>query len=111
MSVPFLCPQAIFYSLGKAWREPRILRPAIRDVKRKAGRDRRSLRMPYVVHLGERLVIFALYRIKVAFVCRPEQVDPRKFGTLVAQNRGVTVETFTDFQAAEEWLLGKPPWA
>jgi hypothetical protein len=61
--------------------------------------------------LGERLVIFALHRIKVAFVCRPEQVDPRKFGTLVAQNRGVTVETFTDFQAAEEWLLGKPPWA
>ena len=55
--------------------------------------------------LGERLVIFARYRIKVAFVSRPEQLDPRKFAVVVAQNRGVKVETFTDFQAAEEWLL------
>jgi hypothetical protein len=84
MSVPFLCSQAIFYSLGKGWRAPLILRPAIRDVKRKAGRDRRSLCMPYVVHT-----------LRARFW----------------RDRGVTVETFTDFQAAEEWLLGKPPWA
>ena len=55
--------------------------------------------------LGERSLIFAVYRLKVAFVCTPEQIDPEKFGALVAQNRGVTVEVFTDFQAAEEWLL------
>jgi hypothetical protein len=55
--------------------------------------------------LGTSSQIFAIHRIKVAFVCRPEQVDPRKFGALVAQNRGVTVEVFTGFQAAEEWLL------
>jgi len=54
---------------------------------------------------GKRWRIFAGYRIKVAFVSRPEQIDPGKFAILVAQNRGVTVETFTDFQAAEEWLL------
>jgi hypothetical protein len=56
--------------------------------------------------LGERSRIFALYKLKVAFVCTPEQIDPEKFGVLVAQNRGVNVEAFVDFQAAEEWLLG-----
>jgi hypothetical protein len=55
--------------------------------------------------LGTSSLIFAVHRIKVAFVCRPEQLDPRKFGALVAQNRGVIVEVFTGFQAAEEWLL------
>jgi hypothetical protein len=55
--------------------------------------------------LGERLQAFARHRIKVAFFSRPEQVDPQKFGVLVAQNRGVSADTFTDFQAAEEWLL------
>jgi len=55
--------------------------------------------------LGERLQVFARHRIKVAFVSRPEQIDPQKFGVLVARNRGATVETFTDFQSAEEWLL------
>jgi hypothetical protein len=55
--------------------------------------------------MGERLGVFARHGIKVAFVSRPEQLDPRKFGVLVAQNRGVSVDAFTDFQAAEEWLL------
>jgi len=56
-------------------------------------------------HLGERAQIFARYGIKVALVGRPEQIDSRKFGVLVAENRGVTVDGFTDFQSAEEWLL------
>jgi hypothetical protein len=55
--------------------------------------------------LGERLKIFARYGIKVAFFSTPEQRDPRRFAIVVAQNRGVKVETFTDLQAAEEWLL------
>ena len=55
--------------------------------------------------LGTSLRIFAGRRIKVAFVCRPEQIDPERFGRLVAHNRGVTAEPFTDFRAAEEWLL------
>jgi hypothetical protein len=55
--------------------------------------------------LGTSSQIFACHRIKVAFVSRPEQIDPQKFGVLVARNRGVTVEVFTDFQDAEEWLL------
>jgi dihydroxyacetone kinase len=55
--------------------------------------------------MGERAQIFACCRIKVAFVCRPEQVDSKKFGRLVARNRGVSIDVFTDFQAAEEWLL------
>jgi hypothetical protein len=55
--------------------------------------------------MGTSSQIFACRRIKVAFVSRPEQIDPRKFGALVARNRGVIVDVFTDFQAAEEWLL------
>jgi hypothetical protein len=63
---------------------------------------------PSTIHrfiVGERLEIFTRYRIKVAFVCRPEQAESLKFAILVAQNRGVKVEIFTDFHAAEEWLL------
>jgi hypothetical protein len=54
---------------------------------------------------AERLGIFARYGIKAAFIDIPERKDPRKFGVMVAQNRGVNVDAFTDFQAAEEWLL------
>jgi len=54
---------------------------------------------------GERLGIFAPYKIKVALVSKPEQIEPRKFAVMLARNRGVTIEVFTDFQRAEEWLL------
>jgi len=57
---------------------------------------------------GIKSQIFARYRLKVAVICTPEQIDPEKFGVLVAQNRGVDVEVFTDFRAAEEWLLKSP---
>jgi hypothetical protein len=49
--------------------------------------------------------IFVQYGIKVAFIDIPERMDPRKFFLLAARNRGVNVEAFTDFRAAEEWLL------
>jgi hypothetical protein len=54
---------------------------------------------------GERVLVFARHRIKVVFFSRLEQLDPRRFGALVAQNRGASVDAFTDFHAAEEWLL------
>ena len=54
---------------------------------------------------GERFQIFAHYGIKVAVVGTLEQADPQRFGELVARNRGVNLRTFTDFQAAEKWLL------
>jgi hypothetical protein len=49
--------------------------------------------------------IFARYGIKVAGVDIPERIDPQEFGELVAQNRGVNLRLFSDFQAAEERLL------
>jgi len=55
--------------------------------------------------LGERTQIFAHYGLKVAFVGRPEQHDPRRFGEIVSQNRWVNLHVFTDVQSAEEWLL------
>lgn len=54
---------------------------------------------------AEESLIFALSGIKVVFIEKPERMDPRKFFLLAARNRGVNVEAFTDFQAAEEWLL------
>jgi hypothetical protein len=50
-------------------------------------------------------LIFARYGIQVACVEKPERIDPRKFFVLVAQNRWVSIDVFTDFQSAEEWLL------
>ena len=58
---------------------------------------------------GERSQIFTRYGIKVVFVSTPEQINSRKFGVLMAQNRGVNIDAFTDWQAAEEWLLKRPP--
>ena len=49
--------------------------------------------------------IFAQYGIKVAFIEKPERIDPRRFFLQAARNRGVNVEAFTDFKSAEEWLL------
>ena len=54
---------------------------------------------------AEESQIFAQYGIKVAFIEKPERMDPRRFFLLTASNRGVKVEAFTDWQAAEEWLL------
>jgi hypothetical protein len=54
---------------------------------------------------AEESQIFARYGIKVAFIEKPERMDPRRFFLLAARNRGVKVEAFTDWQAAEEWLL------
>jgi len=54
---------------------------------------------------AEESQIFARYRIKVAFVEKPERMDPRRFFLLAARNRGVKDEAFTDCRAAEEWLL------
>jgi hypothetical protein len=55
--------------------------------------------------LGEKTQVFAFYGIKVAFVDRPERIDPQKFGELVARNRGVDIRIFPDLQAAKEWLF------
>ena len=54
---------------------------------------------------AKRLWIFTRYGIKAAFIDTLERMDPKKFGVLVAQNRWINIDAFTDFQAAEEWLL------
>jgi hypothetical protein len=43
--------------------------------------------------------------LKVAMFSAPELVDPKKFGVLVARNRGLTIDIFTDRKAAVDWLL------
>lgn len=43
-------------------------------------------------------------RLHVAMVARPELIDPQKIGVLMAQNRGVSGDVFTNEQAAIAWL-------
>ena len=54
---------------------------------------------------AKRTVIFAQYGLKVAVVEIPERIDSQRFGELVAQNRGVNIRVFSDYQAAVNWLL------
>ena len=42
--------------------------------------------------------------LRVVLVTRPEMMDPEKIGLLMAQNRGVTGEVFTDASEALAWL-------
>jgi hypothetical protein len=46
--------------------------------------------------------------LRVALVVDPAFFDPNKFGITVAQNRGLTVDAFTDRQTAVDWLLASP---
>jgi hypothetical protein len=41
----------------------------------------------------------------VALVVAPVFLDPNKFGIVVAQNRGLEVEVFTELQKAAAWLM------
>lgn len=43
--------------------------------------------------------------LKVAGVLREEMVDPGKFGVIVARNRGLATEVFSDRDKALAWLL------
>ena len=45
--------------------------------------------------------------VRVALVIRPEMVDPSKFGTLVATNRGMAFAVFESEAEAREWLVGE----
>jgi hypothetical protein len=40
----------------------------------------------------------------VAFVARPELIDPRKFGRTAAANLGFTIDAFTTLEEALQWL-------
>jgi hypothetical protein len=55
--------------------------------------------------MGRRAVTFGRHGIQVAVVATPDQIDPHRFGELVAINRGVNIRLFTETRAAEEWLM------
>jgi len=42
--------------------------------------------------------------VAIALVAAPALVDPRRFGELVARNRGANVRVFTDLDEATAWL-------
>lgn len=45
-------------------------------------------------------------QIKFALVIQPWLMDPRRFGVLVARNRGFLADVFTSEEDALAWLLG-----
>lgn len=47
--------------------------------------------------------------LHVALVARPELIDPEKIGVLMAQNRGVSGDVFTNEAAAISWLDARQP--
>jgi hypothetical protein len=56
--------------------------------------------------LGQQAQIFARYKVtKAAAVARPEQIDPERFGEMVALNRRVNGRVFTNAEDAVEWLF------
>ena len=56
--------------------------------------------------LGDQAETFMFHNlIKVAVVGRLEQLDCKKFGETVAQNRWVNAHVFTNVRAAKRWLL------
>jgi hypothetical protein len=55
--------------------------------------------------LGGQFARAARGAVKVAFVARPEWVDPKRFGLTVARNRGLVGEVFTARAEALGWLL------
>jgi hypothetical protein len=47
--------------------------------------------------------------IPYALVAHPSMVDPRRFGELVARNRGMNGRVFTDRTEAGRWLDDQHP--
>jgi hypothetical protein len=43
--------------------------------------------------------------VKVALVARAELIHPEKIGVMVARNRGMLTDVFSDEDAARAWLL------
>lgn len=57
-------------------------------------------------HLGEESARAAAGEVQVSFVVPERLIDPQRFGMMVAQNRGLRVNVFTDEVAALDWLAG-----
>jgi hypothetical protein len=55
--------------------------------------------------LGKECADAANGAVIVAVVAKEEMIDPKRFGVVVARNRAMTVEVFTDEPAALAWLL------
>lgn len=46
------------------------------------------------------------FNIKFAFFdLFPTQIETHQFGEMIAQNRGINAKYFTEFEAAEQWLI------
>jgi hypothetical protein len=55
--------------------------------------------------LAEGLARFWDRSIKLSLICRTDQIDPQRFGQLVASNRGLNISIFTSEEDGLAWLL------
>jgi len=68
-----------------------------------------DLSLAHRYYFGDKAETFMFYKlIKVAVSIRPKQLDPRRFGEMVARNRWVNLRVFTSAKDAAKWLLLKP---
>ncbi len=92
-----------------AWRYQQLTELCERFGKKKLLIDITKTRLPLSTldkfEIGDNTIIFALHQIKVAVVANAEQIDPERFGELVAVNRGANLHIFNDVPSAEEWLM------
>jgi hypothetical protein len=54
---------------------------------------------------GAQLARDAMAAVKIAFVMKPELLDPQRFGIMVARNRGMFSNAFLTEAEALKWLL------
>jgi hypothetical protein len=55
-------------------------------------------------HLMKEWLAAAAGRVRTAMVVRTELIDHRKFGVMVAENRGFTTDVFDTVEKAAAWL-------
>ena len=52
----------------------------------------------------QRLISLIPYQLSIALLTNPDHFQDTSFGTMVAENRGVHIKTFTSAELASQWL-------
>lgn len=75
------------------------------DGRELTGEPTTIQRFYYGVFTAEETIRLVQNVPRFAYVLKEPVFDPRRIGETVALNRGMKVKTFTDFDAALNWLL------
>jgi len=76
------------------------------DGRELTGEPTTIQRFYYGVFAAEEIAVRLVKNVpRFAYVLKEPILDPKRLGETVAVNRGMKVKTFTDFDAALNWLL------